>query len=195
MSVKRHPWLGKKRSKETCAKISATLKKYKITDEHCANLSKARTGKKHSKETKRKIGESQIGKIIPEETRRKLAIANAGQQMTSEQKEKHYTNCPRGETHHFWNGGSSFELYPAEFNNRLKKSIRKRDNNRCICCDTDGEKLYDCNGKKYKLNVHHIDYDKSNNVNDNLISLCKNCHCRTNTNRPHWTTYFQGMIE
>ena len=31
-----------------------------------------------------------------------------------------------------------------------------------------------------KLSVHHVDYNKQNSVPDNLISLCRGCHIKTN---------------
>jgi hypothetical protein len=38
--------------------------------------------------------------------------------------------------------------------------------------------------------VHHIDYDKTNNHPSNLVTLCHNCHSRTNYDRPSWRGYF-----
>jgi hypothetical protein len=46
-------------------------------------------------------------------------------------------------------------------------------------------------GSGYKLPVHHIDYDKKNNVPLNLISLCKSCHSKTGYNRDNWIVYYQ----
>jgi 5-methylcytosine-specific restriction endonuclease McrA len=36
------------------------------------------------------------------------------------------------------------------------------------------------------LEVHHIDYDKYNNKEYNLITLCKQCNVRANYNRNYW---------
>ena len=67
--------------------------------------------------------------------------------------------------------------------------FRKRDNYRCRQCGIMQKEL------NYKLNVHHIDFNKKNNFPDNLISLCKICHSQTSFNRQDWTNYFQEKIE
>ena len=96
-----------------------------------------------------------------------------------------------GNKSHLWKGGISFEPYGIEFNRQLKREIRERDNFRCQQCFRAQDELYDCNGKKYSLIIHHIDYDKTNNNKSNLISLCRNCHAQTNFDRNDWTNYFQ----
>jgi len=48
--------------------------------------------------------------------------------------------------------------------------------------------------KTQKLSVHHIDYDKMNSNEKNLISLCVSCHGKTNINRKHWIIFFNGII-
>jgi len=90
-----------------------------------------------------------------------------------------------GELNYFWQGGVSFEPYTPEFNATLKKRGRKRDG--CVCqeCHHTQEQL------GYKLHVHHIDYDKKNNKEENLVSLCRSCHSQTNFGREDWTNYFQ----
>ena len=67
-----------------------------------------------------------------------------------------------------WKGGKSYEPYGLEFNNKLKKSIRKKYNYECQLC----KKLQ----TKPKLDIHHIDENKQNNNSNNLISLCHYCH-------------------
>jgi len=42
--------------------------------------------------------------------------------------------------------------------------------------------------------VHHIDYDKKNCDPENLITLCKNCHPKTNSNRGDWIEFFAKII-
>lgn len=86
-----------------------------------------------------------------------------------------------------WRGGSSFEPYPIDFNSALKLRIRERDNFTCQEC---GE-LED--GKS--LHVHHIDYDKMNCEEINLITLCEICHTKTNFNREYWQTHFMEKLK
>lgn len=51
---------------------------------------------------------------------------------------------------------------------QIRRAIISRDNGRCrICQREDGE---------VSLHVHHIDYHRSNNDYDNLVTLCSPCH-------------------
>ena len=43
-------------------------------------------------------------------------------------------------------------------------------------------------GKKH-TDETKIDYNKKNLDPKNLISLCKNCHSKTNTDREYWSRY------
>lgn len=93
-----------------------------------------------------------------------------------------------GKGHPNWKGGKSLEPYGVEFNNNLKENIRKRDNYMCQECNYLQEDL------SRKLSVHHIDYDKTNNKIENLISLCGSCHAQTNFGREEWSNYFIQKI-
>lgn len=72
------------------------------------------------------------------------------------------------EKHPNWLGGKAFEEYGIEFNNRLKRQIKMRDN--CICQNCKRKFKFE------KLAVHHIDSCKRNNNPINLITLCNSCH-------------------
>ena len=84
-----------------------------------------------------------------------------------------------------WNGGSSFEPYGLEFNKELKAKIRARDNHECQLC---GLKE---NGKSHI--PHHINYDKRDNREENLILLCGSHHSQTNYNRQYWINIFKRI--
>lgn len=92
------------------------------------------------------------------------------------------------ENNPMWNGDSSFEPYGLEFNDKLKNEIRKRDGYKCQECGLSEKKL------GYTLHVHHIDYDKKNNIGKNLISLCRSCHSKTNFRRNVWQECFVGRL-
>jgi len=85
-----------------------------------------------------------------------------------------------------WKGGLSFFPYSIVFNNKLKEFIRKRDNYTYQNC---GKQT------KRKLDVHHIDYDKQNCEINNLISLCRKCHSKSNYNRDFWYAYYKFFIK
>ncbi|HDY68443.1 MAG TPA: hypothetical protein ENH85_11705 [Candidatus Scalindua sp.] len=80
-----------------------------------------------------------------------------------------------------WQNGKSFELYGFDWTELLRHSIRTRD---CFTCQV-------C--KKNGWIVHHIDYDKKNNNPDNLITLCRSCHGKTNHNEEYWINYFKNL--
>jgi hypothetical protein len=83
-------------------------------------------------------------------------------------------------------GGKSFEPYGVEFNDALKEMIRDRDGRTCQMCER-SEAI-----TRRRLDIHHIDYDKTNNDSGNLVSLCDRCHAKTNSAREQWTHRFQN---
>lgn len=101
-----------------------------------------------------------------DETRRLLSVANSG------------SRC------HFWRGGISGEEYPPEFNEWLKKKIRERDEYTCQECG------------KFGKSVHHIDFDKQNSDEMNLIVLCRSCHAKsTNSHdREGWIIHYKAKV-
>ena len=99
---------------------------------------------------------------------------------------------PKKEEHYNWKGGKSFEKYTQYWTDDLKDSIRKRDNYICQECGIHQDELD--MGQLTKLDVHHIDYDKKNCNPNNLITLCRSCHIKTNYNRSYWVGYFNEKI-
>jgi mannose-6-phosphate isomerase-like protein (cupin superfamily) len=93
-------------------------------------------------------------------------------------------NCSRnnGNNKEITNNVKLNHKYGFGFNKALKNRIKERDNYTCIMCES-----------KDKLEVHHIDYDKTNNNENNLITLCEKCHNITNFNREFWTQVFIGL--
>jgi len=89
----------------------------------------------------------------------------------------------KGKNNPNWLNGISKEGYSYLFNLELKESIRKRDNYKCQLCH-----------KKAK-HVHHIDYDKTNCKEKNLIILCHKCNIKVNYNRDCWYLYFTYIIK
>ena len=79
-----------------------------------------------------------------------------------------------------YKNGKGYEKYPIEFTKKLKYKILKRDNFTCQKCNQYGTIL------KNKLTIHHIDYNKFNCNENNLITLCFKCNVRANFNREYW---------
>ena len=186
----------KSHSEETKRKISAALKGENnpnygkhISKEVRLKISKYRKGKHHSKEVKRKIGKSNKGKIRSREARQKYSKANLGKHLSKETRRK-MSEANRGSKSYLWKGGISFEPYSIDWTNDLREAIRKRDNYTCQLCGIHQDEL---GGWSKKLDIHHIDYQKDNLNPDNLITLCRDCHCKTNFNRNYWTEYFKRL--
>jgi hypothetical protein len=77
----------------------------------------------------------------------------------------------------------SREPYSLKWTTELKESIRTRDNYKCNLCN------------KFGNHVHHIDYNKQNCEDSNLITLCNRHHLLTNSNRDYWFAYFTYIME
>lgn len=170
--------LGKKRSIETREKMSKVAKE--------KGFGKWAKGKHHSEETKEKIGSKSkgnthwLGKNHREETKLKMSLSAKGRIFTDEHKRKlsEAQKKRTGSKNANWKGGLSFQPYTVDWTETLKRSIRERDNYICKVCN------------QYGKDIHHIDYDKKNCDPRNLATLCKICHCKTNSKREYWQEYF-----
>jgi hypothetical protein len=142
---------------------------------------KATLGYKHTEEAKQKIRE--YIKAHPPK-----GIFKKGQHTSpnTEFKKGNKINLGRerpdirGSNNWNWKGG--IKGYSVDWKETLRKSIRERDRYVCCLCHDFGN------------TVHHIDYDKNNCNPENLITLCHDCHLKTNFNREKWKKYFKEMI-
>jgi hypothetical protein len=83
-----------------------------------------------------------------------------------------------------WNRGTgSLGRYPYEYYKARGLAFDEWGRECIICNSTDN------------LCIHHIDYNKQNNIITNLIPLCCHCHGRTNTNRNEWKSLFKSYID
>ncbi len=89
-----------------------------------------------------------------------------------------------GKNHPNWQGGKSNHLYGIGWTKTLKQIIQRRDDYRCKKCGVPQEECIKT------LVIHHIDYNKKNHNHNNLVTLCRTCHNKTNVNRNYWITYF-----
>lgn len=88
-----------------------------------------------------------------------------------------------------WKGGYVLEGYPPEFNQALKNRILERDRRQC--------RNPGCWGRYLYLTVHHINYDKSNCDDTNLITVCNSCNSRANARRHQhlWISFYTIIVE
>ena len=185
-----------KMSKEARKKISERQKGEKnhnfgkpMSEEQKNKISLAHKGKPKSAEHKRKISEAKktnpvkywLGKKRSEESKIKISKAKMGVKLSEETKKK-ISEANKGEKCYLWKGGISFEPYSVDWTRTLRRSIRERDRYTCQIC-----------GKEPSVHCHHIDYNKKNCNSDNLITLCRSCHTKTNQNREYWIDYFKNL--
>ncbi len=179
------------------AKYGKTLKGRKFSKERCINIGIGHKGQKSwseglTKETDERIMRSSkkmLGDKNPTKrlsVRKKISLANKGKHSSSK------TEFKKGQfaldKHFNWRGGKSFEPYGVEFNEKLKEYIRRKYFYRCQQCFRHQDEL------RRKLDIHHIDFNKNNNKEENLIPLCNSCHSQTNYNRNDWIDYFKNKI-
>lgn len=147
----------------------------KIPQESIEKMRKSLTGKKQSPELVKKRFDARAGYRHSEDTKAKIGMANKGDNNGMFNK--------TGVLNPAWRGGISFEPYPTTWTFALREMIRNRDERKCLACGKPE------NGKRH--DVHHIDYDKKNIAPDNLITLCVNCHRKTNYKRDQWRAFFE----
>ena len=159
-----------------------TLKKY-----YCLDCDKELSNTAYIQNTKRcnscaqkermkdPLNHHMFGKHHSDETKNKMS-AKAVERF------KDPSNHPMYDVHRFgeespnWLGGISEDPYPLEFTEKLKELIKDRDNHKCQICNIHQKDL------DREISVHHIDYNKRNCEDTNLISLCCSCHMKTNFN-------------
>lgn len=150
---------GSKRTPEQREKMSETRKGRKVPFLHTAEaIAKRATkirGRKQTEEANEKRRMKLIGREVSEEHRKNLSKSLKGVYV--------------GEKASGYKDGKSLLDYPRDFGAYLKGLIRRRDENICRSCKED------VSGKG-KGQIHHIDNDKLNNEEYNLILLCVPCH-------------------
>lgn len=178
-------------------------------------------GSKRSDQIKQKIALSKIGKSISIETKKKLSERFKGKNshfwrggliqckcdccgmMIYKNKYNFFKYlhhfCGRDCRNKFFIIDKKIKFqnrvrkYPSCFNNKLKQQIRKRDNFTCQNCGMVEEEHI--NKYKRKLDIHHIDHNKNNCLDDNLITLCRKCNIKANNNENFWEIFYKGVVD
>jgi len=161
---------------EAAQKTSNTVRQLWQDPEYRERMSQAHKEHIHSEEQKHKISISTKEALLSPEINTKLREALRKNWQSEELRERHRQifagriiywkdKLPRGEQHHNWNGGTSYEPYSSEFNYSFKEAIKERDNYTCQLCGiregADG----------WHLGIHHIDYNKKYTTQTNSITL------------------------
>lgn len=222
---KHHPNYGRKFSLQHRKNISLSQKGKKLSAEHKRKIGLSGKGRKHSLISRKKMSEALLGHKVSIKTRKKMSIIakkrykystkhhpsyidgrstkkyyciDCEKQLSSygikrcrpctfKFKFKNPKNNPR------YIDGRSYLPYPIEFNKDLKYKIRERDSFECQNCDMTEEEHIIVLGQV--LHVHHIDYNKFNLEEKNLITLCNFCNTRANLNRKFWQEHYTEKIK
>ncbi len=175
-------------TEETKEKIRSKLLGRSFTVAHCQKISQAVMGRKLDKETLNKISgvnhhSYKSGKYAKDYS---CIICNKPISKTSGAIGSGLcASCSRKSNRNpNYRNGLSLTKYGDGFNDTLRENIRIRD--KYICQECGCSQLEN----KFKLDIHHIDYNKKNNNEANLISLCRKCHMKTNFKRNDWTNYY-----
>jgi hypothetical protein len=105
---------------------------------------------------------------------------------------KRWIDSLSGENSPNYRGGISYLPYGFKFDSKLKRRIRERDGNVCQLCFLTNKEHKEKYGDS--LHCHHIDHDKQNCEEYNLITLCNVCNGKVNKDRKKWTNYFQILL-
>lgn len=195
--AKNHQNRNRKQSEIANEKRSKSLQGHRAWNKGKAAWNKGLTKetdnriKPYSEERKNKRRESLKGRNITWGDKISAAKRGVPNNVLKEKwRDLEYKKNHSGENTSAWKGGISFEPYSSDWKETLKESIRQRDSYTCRICCISQEELKDKHHKV--LDIHHIDYNKMNCDPDNLISLCKSCHMKTNYKRDKWISFFNG---
>jgi len=137
---------------------SETMKKvWSNPKEHKKRVKSLRQRYKDNPEIRDKISNALKGRDFTDEHRERLSIAGQNRDDL------------KGENSIWWKGGVSDQPYPSEFTDYLRSKIRRRDNHECQCCK---ENVY----RSKRGHVHHIDGNKQDCSENNLVLTCASCH-------------------
>lgn len=108
----------------------------------------------------------------------------------------HNQDCPicakeknKGSGHWNWKGGISKEPYCQNWTKELKEFIKERDGYKCM-----NPYCFQKKGCSSQLTIHHIDYNKKNCDPSNLITVCRGCNCRANTDRSWHEFWYKAIM-
>ena len=179
---------GKSTYQHYCKKCKTKIS-WKVT--YCKSC--VQLGKKHTLKTRKKMSE-QRRKNKHWNWKGGLPKCMDCRKELSNYYSKRCKSCSHKKELNFnWKDGISKLPYNFSFDSKLKAKIRNRDNFKCRLCNMLEEEHLTIFGTF--LTIHHIDYDKQNCNDNNLISLCFYCNSRANFNRKYWTKYFKEKIK
>lgn len=130
-----------------------------------------------------RVGKNKSGNIL---WKCKCSCGNEVSVAANHLRSGHTQSCGCLWFERIWKGGISFEPYCFDWTKDLKKFIKQRDDYKCINPD--------CWGTDDVLSIHHINYNKKSCGPDNLITLCRSCNSRANSDREWHMLWYQAIM-
>lgn len=180
LGVNNHRWLNNFKKCLTCGKeFKPRSKETKFCSHKCHGSFKSKM-------------QSKIVQCVICGKKKKIVFANLKTKSTCSRKCANQLHSQRmtGKGNSNWLNGIGNLPYEWKFNNKLKQKIRARDGFGCRLCGKTTELRHGCG-----LAIHHIDYNKQNNKENNLIALCNRCHGFTHYNREKWKKELSSLLE
>ena len=208
---------GKKHTEKTKRKISESNIATRKTNlyKYCGK-NNSFYGKHHSEFTKEKIKNSEYHKNLKRENNPNFnnhvlkgkftghdspnwkgslpKCQSCGKRLSHYQVKNYCKICYRGLNHQSYIHGNGNLPYSVDFNHKLKQKIRERNSFKCQKCGLKESNHYR-GQKRINLTIHHVDYNKQNSNEQNLITLCHKCNIKTNTQRDYWYAYYKYIME
>jgi|WetSurMetagenome_2_1015567.scaffolds.fasta_scaffold165955_2 hypothetical protein len=187
--------------KQRNKKISENHRGWKHTDEAKEKMRLNQLGRVMSKEARKKMSIARKGHRFSKEHNKKISIANKGKILSKETKNKisnikksmwrnitaqdYWGHDRSGENNPNFINGRSMVPYVG-FTRKFKKQIKERDNYVCMNCGIHSEKV--------RLEIHHIDGNKTLSIPQNCITLCHQCHSLTLGDSEYWKQVYQDRL-
>jgi len=177
--------IGIRLSEETKKKIKESVKRFIEENPNKIGFQKRHKinlGRRYPKERNKKISLTKLGKKRPSFS---LEWLKNMSEASYQKHRKMNLGFQRGERNPSWNGGLSYKThgYGSGWTGYLKTKIGERDGFICQLC-----------GDYRNLAIHHIDYNKQNCHENNLITLCRSCNVKVNFNKKKWEKLLKKKI-
>lgn len=177
--------IGVKLSEETKNKIKESVKRFIEENPNKIGFQKGHKinlGRKYPKARNEKISLAKLGK------KRAPFSAEWVKNISEASYQKHREmnfGFQRGKRNPSWNGGLSYKThgYGSGWTGYLKTKIGERDGFICQLC-----------GDYKNLSIHHVDYNRQNCHQNNLITLCRSCNTKVNFNKKKWEKLLKKKI-